>query len=93
MRIVSDIDGTLLYTHIENGRYVVDDVNQVLIDKLNRHYAQGDLVLLETGRHWNHLEDTLKQVKDAGIKYHTIVLGHIPADVYINDKGLQPLEF
>ena len=93
MKIVCDIDGTLLYTHVEDGRYIVDDVNQPLIDKINKCFGMGDIVVLFTGRHWNHLEDTYTQVHSAGIKHHSIVCGKPPADVYIDDLGMRPDEF
>lgn len=91
--IVCDIDGTLILTSYNNGVYTLLSSNSTLIDKLNKKYDEGEMIVLYTGRHWNHLENTLKHLKICGIKYHALVLGKPPADIVIDDKAVRPDEF
>jgi hydroxymethylpyrimidine pyrophosphatase-like HAD family hydrolase len=93
MRIVCDIDGTLLYTRIDNGIYTVYDKAFALIESINRHYDNGDEIILHTGRHWNHLQLTIEQLKTAGVKYTTLVMGKPVGDYYIDDRSVRPYEF
>jgi len=93
MKIVCDIDNTLLYTEFKNNTYIVNSANKELIKKINKAYKQGHLIVLWTGRHWNHLEITLNQLKENKIKYHSLLMGKPPADIYIDDLSIKPEEF
>jgi hypothetical protein len=93
MRIVVDIDDTLFWTTRVNGHYHMKDYNDPLIAKLLWHYEQGDTIILWTGRHWDHLDDTLAQIRASQVKYHALVMGKPPADLYIDDKAVRPDEF
>ena len=93
MRLVVDIDDTILTAKLVNGHYEIGDYNDDLIATVNRHYDNGDVVIIWTGRHWNHLEDTLAQLRASRIKYHSLVMGKPVADLYIDDKAVRPDEF
>ena len=93
MRIVCDIDGTLIYSVLRNGSYFVTDHNYSLVASLNNSYDSGDEIILHTGRHWNHLKLTIDQLEEIGIKYHSLVMGKPVGDVYIDDKAVRPDEF
>jgi len=91
--ISCDIDGTLIYSELIDGTYHVTGYNTALIHKINALYNSGEIIILHTGRHWNHFKLTIEQLKNAGVKYHSIVHGKPPADIYIDDKAVRPDEF
>ncbi len=94
MRYVFDIDDTILYSTVkENGEYNLTGCNRPLIDKINRLYSAGDVIIIQTGRHWNHLELTIEQLKGAGVHYDTLLMGKPVADFYVDDKAMRPEEF
>ena len=92
MRYVFDIDGTILNTdYIGCNKNVL--FSEKYIDKINKLYDKGEIIILHTGRHWDYLERTILDLKTIGIKYHTLVMGKPPADVVIDDKAMRPAEF
>ena len=94
MRYCFDIDDTLLFTELQkDGSYFVSSHNYELIEKVNYLFDRGHLIIIQTARHWDKLEQTLEHLKEYSIKYHTLVMGNVTADVYINDKGVDPLNF
>ena len=94
MKFVVDIDGTVLFTFInDEGEYVVDAVNTPLILFLNRKFEAGHEVIYHTARHWNLLLKTKEQLNFAGAYYTTVVMGKPVADFYIDDKAVQPSIF
>ena len=93
MKFVFDIDNTIFGSTYNDGKYNVTHGYKSIIKKINKLYGSGHTIIIQTGRHWNHLEDTIKQLNDCKIKYHTLVMGNIPADYYINDKGITPEYF
>ncbi len=89
-----DIDGTLLQTKYDvNNGYVVQLAKIELIALLNKLYNEGNTIIIQTGRHWQWLKQTKQQLDDYGIQYHTLIMGNVVADVYINDKAFQPEDF
>lgn len=94
MKFIFDIDDTILISTIEkDGSYKMIGENLKLIIKLNRLYDNGHQIILWTGRHWNHLATTQKQLFSAGVKYHTLVMGKPVVDFYVDDKAIRPDEF
>jgi len=89
-----DIDGTLLQTKYDvNNGYVVQWAKIELIALLNKLYNEGNTIIIQTGRHWQWLKQTKQQLDDYGIQYHTLIMGNVVADVYINDKAFLPEDF
>lgn len=94
MKFLFDIDDTLLVSTVkENGDYDFKENKEEVIKKLNKCYDRGDTVFLWTGRHWNHFHLTKKQLEDAGVKYHTLIMGKPPVDYYVEDKAITPEHF
>ena len=87
-----DIDGTILYTEFTENKYIVIKSNCFLIQCMLKWWDEGNKIIIHTGRHWNHMEDTIKQLKDHGVKYHTLVMGKPPADIYIDNNAIRPEE-
>lgn len=87
-----DIDETFC-TGVSENKYSEAKPLKERIQKINELYESGHIVTIETGRHWNNLELTLKQLREWGLKYHTLVMGKIPADVIIDDKAVNANDF
>lgn len=79
-----DIDGVICHT--EGMEYANSTPIQSRIDGVNRLFEAGHTVYVYTGRHWNHYFLTQQQLKEWGVKHHYLVMGCLPADVYINDR-------
>ena len=75
MRLIIDIDGTLLFSKCENYKYYDTIPNKKEIKLLNKVYCTDNTIILHTSRHWNQYEFTKKQLKKFGIKYHELVMG------------------
>ena len=93
MRLVVDIDDTLIYSKLENGEYILEGYNLKLIKILNNLYYKGCDIILYTGRHWNHLHITLDQLLSGNIKYTTLIMAKPVGDYYIDDKAILPEDF
>ena len=94
MKFCVDIDDTLLFSELqEDGTYFISSPNYELIEKTNKLYEEEHLIIVQTARHWDKLKETMLQLKEYNIKYHTLVMGNVTADVYINDKGVDPSNF
>ena len=85
-----DIDGTLCSIEKE----YIDSVGfPERIEAVNELYYSGNIIILWTGRHWNNLEMTVEQLNGWGVKYHSLIMGKPPADVYIDDKAVDDVSF
>ena len=82
-RLVIDIDGTLIKSEYVNGEYLNPSPIIDEITRLNDLYRQGWIIILWSGRSWIHYEITVSQLKNFGIKYHTLLLGK-PIGIYID---------
>lgn len=90
-----DIDGTLCTN--TNGDYLNAAPFPGAIDKVNRLAEEGHTILLYTARgattgiDWREL--TERQLEAWGIRYHALYMGKPTADVYIDDKALNSVEW
>ncbi len=87
-----DIDGTIMKTRRQGGKYVVIAVNDGVLRIVKKLHRQGHLIVIETGRHWKHLRDTIAQLKAARVPYHALVMGKAPGAI-VDDNALSPEEF
>lgn len=85
-----DLDGTLC-TNTE-GDYERAAPIADAISAVNRLYANGHTILIQTARGFstgiNWLELTKKQLKDWGVNYHELHFNKVSANVYIDDKAI-----
>jgi hydroxymethylpyrimidine pyrophosphatase-like HAD family hydrolase len=93
MKLCVDIDGTLFESDCIDGEYEIRKVNREMIKRLNALFDTGSEIVIYTGRHWNHLYETKRQLDSHNIKYTTLVMGKPVADHYIDDKAVRPDEF
>ena len=100
---VFDIDGTLC--SLTEGDYENAKPFPSRIEKVNKLHDQGKVVILFTARGMGRTKGdsnaalrmffdmTLEQVTNWGIKFDRLILGKPSADYYIDDKGLNDVEF
>lgn len=95
-----DIDDTLImyidsYLNVNfrmNGnieKYKKGVPNKKLIKKLNKLY-RNNTIIIYTGRGWDKLAFTKKQLKKFGIKYDSLIMGK-PPGIIIDADSLQEL--
>jgi hypothetical protein len=52
-------------------------------------YDQKDIVIIiHTARGWGELAMTMRQLKEWGVKYHTLICGKPIADIIIDDRSV-----
>jgi len=91
---VIDIDDTIFHSELtEAGKYRLIDADLDMISKINELFQDGHAVILYTGRHWNHLSQTKRDLERYGVDYTTLVMGKPVGDVYVDDKAMRPGEF
>ncbi|MAG26997.1 hypothetical protein CMI47_15775 [Candidatus Pacearchaeota archaeon] len=103
MTYVFDIDGTIC--SLTNGNYGFAIPYMDRIEKINQLYDEGNTIIFHTargmGRSDNSVasactafeEDTKRQLKGWGVKYHHLFLGKPSGDIYIDDKGISDDSF
>ena len=90
-----DIDGTICTN--TDGNYERAVPFDEVIQKVNRLYDMGHKIIFFTSRgnttgiDWREL--TEKQLSTWQAKYHELIMGKPSADVFVDDKGIQPAEF
>ena len=94
MRYCFDIDGTICTT---DCHYKDSEPYQSVIDWINKKYDEGHQITLFTSRGTSSGEDwssfTLQQVKDWGIKFHSLKLGKPAYDLFIDDRAINNEEW
>lgn len=91
---IIDVDDTICFT--KNGDYENAVPYKVRIDKINKLYDEGNIIIYETargqktGKNW--IDFTRKQLYGWGAKFKTVRENHY-ADYYINDKNLSIKQF
>ena len=102
--VVTDLDGTLCeqtsggdeYARAAPIRSVIDAINILYDSGCNitintargKRTCKGDVVEVE--RRYRQL--TEKWLADNGVKYHRLLFGKPPGDIYVEDRGVKPDE-
>lgn len=95
MKIIVDIDGTIC-THTD-GRYELAQPFKERIEQMNRLYDGGHEVHywtargMKTGRDWQEL--TTKQIKEWGVKHHSLSFSKPSYDLWVDDKAMNDKDF
>jgi len=104
MIYVFDVDGTICTKAIDFD-YESCEPLKARIGIINRLYDQGNTILFNTARGMGRFENnapkaintfyemTIEQLERWGVKYHDLFLGKPAGDVYIDDKGVDDIEF
>lgn len=95
-----DIDGTLADQKVNNAKYDLDNIipDENMIKAVNALYDKGNKIIIITGRgsitgiDWK--EETEKQLKGWGLKYHELRFVKKPLKyLYVDDLACSPEEF
>ena len=90
-----DIDDTICKTKGQNYSESLPIHNR--IKNINKLYDEGNTIIFFTARgyvtkiDWREL--TLNQLEEWNVKYHELILGKPNADVYVDDKAINDLDF
>lgn len=102
-RLIVDVDDTILTTY--NRDYHNSEPHTEMIDKLNRMYDEGWVIVYCTARgqlsNNGDIEKIEKNVRPIledwmsrnGVKYHELIMGKPWGAYYIDDKAMKPDEF
>jgi hydroxymethylpyrimidine pyrophosphatase-like HAD family hydrolase len=91
-----DIDDTIIFTRVDKCEHCGNVVNRIVktdeieIEKINKAYDNGHIILVFTGRDWLKFEETEKQLKEVGLKYHKLIMGK-PNGVYIDKDSCKSI--
>lgn len=88
-----DIDGTLCSVTVDDPGYIAPIPYTDRIRKVNGLYHEGHTIIIHTGRHWNYLQHTISQLQKWGVLYHTLIMGKPVADVYVDDRAIDDIDF
>jgi hydroxymethylpyrimidine pyrophosphatase-like HAD family hydrolase len=97
MTFVIDIDDTLIYSEkiqckdCNRINYKTINIDYKEIDIINKLYEKGNTIILYTGRGWDSYQLTKKQLKEANVKFHELVMGK-PQGTYIDKDSYKSLE-
>lgn len=103
--IVFDLDGTLCKQTEGGEEYFTAEPIPHMIEKLNKYYDAGWNVIIYTARGMNlyngnlvmiehmYRVRTMKWLNENGVKYHRLQFGKPAGRIYVDDKGVSPLEF
>lgn len=87
-----DFDGVIC--HLEDDvPYPERKPNYKIIREMHAIMERGDRIIIYTGRHINHLDDTLQWLNNYTVPYTHIQFGKPVADLYIDDKGINVEDF
>lgn len=104
MTYVFDIDGTICFKKTDLD-YQDSVPNYERIKKINKLYDEGNTIIMLTargmGRNNNNAQKaieqfyamTAEQLKNWGVKYHSLFLGKPAGDIYVDDKGIKDEHF
>lgn len=89
-----DIDGTITQSNAWTDEEVIKaKPNKKLIDLINALYIQKNIIILYTCRGDSIIPATKYWLKKHGVKYHSINNNKLWADLYIDDKAINPNDF
>lgn len=103
MTYVFDIDGTICNN--TGGDYDKASPIAERIKKVNSLYDAGHTIIFQTARGMGRSNNsaayayttfellTAEQLGKWGIKYHALFLGKPAGDIYVDDKGINDMEF
>ena len=90
-----DIDGTICTN--TDGDYKNAQPFQEMIAKVNELYGEGHTIYYMTARGFttkiDWFEFTGQQLIGWGAKYHQLIMGKPTADIYVDDKAINVLDW
>lgn len=87
MIIACDLDGTLCIEMKEWWKDKDPTPFKESIEKLKKLYIQGNTIIINTARPWGDYDKTKDWLQRHGVKFDTLVMGKVRADLYIDNDS------
>jgi len=91
MIIEFDVDNTIV-SQGKPGHYNKVKPFKDAVKTINKLYRSGHIIIFHTARHWKYFEETYKQLKKFGFKFHSLVMGKINAEIIVDDRSVKSIE-
>lgn len=94
---IIDIDETIIFSRREYCNecnklsYKIFTYDTAEIERINKAYNAGHTIIIFTGRGWDQYDITVKQLFEAGVKYHNLIMGK-PHGKYIDKDSEKSLK-
>lgn len=89
-----DMDGTITNEpHQYHTQYELSTPNKRMIEKINKCFDLGYILIIYTARHKEDMKLTNKWLKKNKVKYHDIIFNKPLGLYYIDDKNLSINQF
>lgn len=89
MKLGFDIDHTVMTQGSPELNYTDSKPIQNMVELVNKLYLEGHEVYFFTARHFKHYLYTEKCLRDAGFKFHGLIMGKPSIDLFIDDRGFR----
>ena len=88
--IAVDVDNTLTMGTAWTAQEMRDaQPNQPMIDYVNGLY-KTEFIVIHTARRSEYYHETITWLAKHNVNYHSITMDKLPANLYIDDKALNP---
>jgi len=87
--IAVDLDKTLTTNTVWHTEDNEPEPNKEMINTINELH-KSNFIVIHTARRHELYELTIKWLNKHGVNYHSISMGKMAADVYIDDKSVNP---
>ena len=92
MTYACDMDGTLTLGEHNWENYLRAVPDKPTIEKVNKLYDEGNIILIYTARPWVDFLHTVHWLKENGVLYNALIMGKPHADKYIDRDSIRPDE-
>lgn len=89
MKIAFDLDDTVLTQGSPDNNYRDSKAKPHMVEVVNKLYDEGHEIYFFTARHFKHFVYTEQVLKEAGFKYHGLVLNKISVHLFVDDRGFR----
>tara|TARA_R110002110_G_scaffold280701_1_gene495338 strand:+ start:2601 stop:2927 length:327 start_codon:yes stop_codon:yes gene_type:complete len=87
MKIAFDLDDTVFTQGSPDNKYRDSVPKPEMIEMVNALYDEGHEIYFFSARHFQHYKYTTEVLKEAGAKYHGLVLNKISVHLFVDDRG------
>lgn len=87
--LIWDIDGTVFTQGSPDNGYQDSMPKLHMVEIVNNLYDEGYEIQFFTARHFKFYCHTMKQLAEAGFKFHGLTCGKPSGMIYIDDRGFR----
>ena len=89
MKIAFDLDDTVLTQGSPEKDYRDSELKPGMLGFVNALYDDGHEIYFFSARHFKHYIYTDNFLKDAGFKFHGLILNKPSVDIFVDDRGFR----